>query len=103
MSSRTGFLTVLSADKREIYGEFADAEWNTQSTDVGDNHIFSGRAGDGTMDAFRRIDQDGISNVAYIFDTNGQRYEGRAHLLAPQGNGLPGKAVIQIESIENPH
>jgi hypothetical protein len=103
MSTRTGSLTVLSADKGEIYGEFADAEWTNEPTDVGERHIFSGVASDGTIDTFQRINQEGISHVNYRCETDGQHYKGRANLLAPITGSEPGSSIIQIESIENPH
>lgn len=96
MSQQTGALTVYSADRSQIYAEFVDATWEVEDTDSGPNHIFTGTASQGTLDTFLRLDQEGISHVAYVFETAAGRYAGSAELLRPQPNG--GEAVIRIES-----
>ncbi len=100
MQNRTGYLTVYSADRTQIYGEFADAAWRMEDTRGGVNHLFAGKASDGTIDTFRRLNAYGIANVTYAFDTNGHRYAGSAQLLAP--DTWDGQAVIQIESGDSP-
>jgi len=98
MSHRTGFLTVRSADNHEIYGEFPGADWENKTTDVGEEHVFTGIAGDGTFATFERLNVEGISHVRYAFEIGGQEYEGRGQVLAPRKES--GKAVITVESIE---
>jgi hypothetical protein len=102
MASTSGYLTIYSADRSEIYAEFADASWNVEQTAGGVNNVFSGVAGDGAAETFERIDADGISNVAYTFETHGNHYEGRAQLLAPVIPGEPGHTVIRIETGDTP-
>ncbi len=102
MAKRSGYLTVCSADRGEIYGEFCDAIWTEQQTRHGANHIFSAVAGDGAMQTFRRINTEGISHVAYTFESNGYRYAGMAELLAPEISSMPGTSMIQIETGEPP-
>jgi hypothetical protein len=85
--TRTGYLTVYSADGSEIYGEFADATWSIEQTDGGENHLFEGRASDGTMETFRRVNTEGIDHVRFDFEANGERFSGPAQLLRP-GDGL---------------
>jgi hypothetical protein len=102
MSNRTGYLTIYSADRAEVYGEFCDADWEIEDTSGGSNHVFSGTASEGAFDTFRRINYEGISNVEYTFESNGYRYVGSAQLLAPNGNGMPGGAVIRIATGDRP-
>jgi hypothetical protein len=100
MAIGTGYLTIFSADRQEIYGEFVDAEWRDEKTDKGVNHILSGKASEGTLSAFEHLDQQGISNVFYQFEQDGKQFDGRAQLLAPKQSGAPGETIIQIESLE---
>ena len=102
MSIKTGYLTILSPDRTEIYGEFADAEWTSEMTDGGNNNIFTGSASDGTMETFRQLEKDGISHVAYEFDLHGHSYTGVAELMAPLMNELPYLPQIRIETGETP-
>ena len=83
MDNKTGYLTVFSADRAEVYGEFADATWRVENTEGGTNHVFAGTAGEGALDTFRRLNAEGIAHVAYLFESNGYRYGGSAQLLAP--------------------
>ncbi|HVT10998.1 MAG TPA: hypothetical protein VHE55_01920 [Fimbriimonadaceae bacterium] len=98
METRTGYLTVYSADRSEIYGEFADATWEVEETEGGSNHLFTGKASEGTMETFRRLDREGIDHIAYDFDAAGKTFSGSAQLLRPQDNLAPGDAWIRIES-----
>lgn len=102
METQLGYLTVYSADRREIYGEFADATWKTESTGGGTNHLFEGTASEGTIDTFRRINLEGIENLSYDFEARGYRYTGKAHLLMPEDTRQPGGAMVRIESGEEP-
>jgi hypothetical protein len=98
METRTGYLTVYSADRGEIYGEFGDATWQVETTDGGPNHLFSGTASEGTMETFRRINAEGIDHVAFDFVSDGRRYSGEAQLLRPEDRRNPGQASIRIET-----
>jgi hypothetical protein len=98
MDNRSGFLTVYSADRGEIYGEFSDAQWEIENTDAGPNHLFSGTASEGTMETFRRINAEGIDHVAFDFVSDGRRYSGDAQLLRPEDARTPGQACIRIET-----
>lgn len=98
MSHRSGFLTVRSADNREIYGEFPNADWENQTSDIGAAHVFTGVASDGTFATFERLNEEGISNVRFLFEIGPEAYEGRGQLLAPTKEA--GKPVIRIESVE---
>src|SRR5205809_387681 len=98
MATRTGYLTVYSADRREIYGEFGDATWKVEEGGGGTNHVFSGTASDGTMETFRRINTEGIDHVAFDFESEGVRYSGDAQLLRPEDRRTPGNAWIRIET-----
>ncbi|MFI5386480.1 MAG: hypothetical protein ACHQ50_10215 [Fimbriimonadales bacterium] len=100
MANKTGYLTVYSADRNEVYGAFVDALWEIEETEGGTNHLFTGTAGEGAMETFHRIDTEGIDHVAYIFESNGYRYGGEAQLLAP--TQFNGQAVVQIEIGEAP-
>ena len=100
MRNHTGYLTVFSADQDEIYGEFADASWDTEDTEGGTNHLFSGTASEGTVETFRRLNSEGIANLSYTFDAEGARYTGSAQLLAP--DEWAGHVIVRIESGENP-
>jgi hypothetical protein len=102
MSNRTGYLTILSADRTEIYGEFADAEWKSEMTTGGKNNVFSGIASEGTLETFLKLDSDAISHVAYNFESDGQTYTGNAELLAPVIRDLPDLPQIRIETGEIP-
>jgi hypothetical protein len=102
MTNCSGYLTIYSADRSEIYGEFADANWTVEQTAGGVNNVFSGIAGDGTLSTFQRIDEEGISHVAYTFEADGNRYEGAAQLLATRDTGKPGETIIRIETGETP-
>lgn len=102
MANRSGYLTVSSPDRSEIYGEFCDALWEVEKVRGGSNHVFSAVAGDGTLEAFRRINTEGIANIAYTFESNGYRYMGNAQLLPPTGNGMPGQGMIRIETGDMP-
>lgn len=86
MSYKTGYLTVYSADRSEIYGEFGDASWEIEETDAGNNHVFKGTASEGTLDTFERVNGGGIDHVAFDFESEGQRFSGDAQLLAPNGS-----------------
>lgn len=101
MSNRTGYLTILSPDRQEIYGEFADAAWTSEMTDGGKNNIFSGTAGEGTLATFLQLDKDAISHVAYSFELDGHTYTGDAELLAPITDD-PSYPQIRIETGEAP-
>jgi hypothetical protein len=94
---RTGFLTIYSADTNEIYGEFADANWQIEDTDGGKNNLFTGTASEGTMETFRRLDTEGIDHVTYRFECDGARYSGSAQLLALEDNREPGQATVRTE------
>lgn len=72
MSNRTGYLTIFSPDRTEIYGEFGDAEWTSEMTSGGNNNVFSGIASESTMATFLQLDSDAISHVAYTFESDGQ-------------------------------
>lgn len=98
MDNRTGYLTVFSADRAEVYGEFADAQWDVEETDGGTNHLFTGKASEGTMDTFRRLNAEGIDHVTFDFEAEGQRFSGFAQLLRPEDNRVPGGASIRIET-----
>jgi hypothetical protein len=102
MDKRAGVLTVYSADRREIYGEFRDALWDVEKTDGGPNHVFSGTASEGTMETFRRVNAEGIDHVAFDFVSSGGRYSGNAQLLRPEDTRNPGKAWIRIETGTEP-
>lgn len=102
MANRTGILTVYSADRGEVYGQFTDAEWEVEDTGGGTNHLFTGTASEGTMETFRRINTEGIDHVAYDFELDGQKYSGEAQLLRPADNRQPGRAWIRIESGTEP-
>jgi hypothetical protein len=102
MTNRVGYLTIFSSDKSEIYGGFCDADWAVEESDSGSNHVFTGIASEGALDTFRRINYEGISHVAYIFEALGYRYEGAAQLLAPESGPHPGTSIIRIESIDRP-
>jgi hypothetical protein len=98
METRTGFLTVYSADRSEIYGEFSDAMWEVEDTDGGLNHLFTGTASEGTMETFRRVNSQGIDHVAFDFVSDGRRYSGDAQLLRPEEMRNPGQSSIRIET-----
>jgi hypothetical protein len=98
MDMRSGFLTVYSADRSEIYGEFADSTWEVEDTPGGENHLFTGTASEGTMDTFRRLNTDGFVHVAFDFEANGERFSGDGQFLAPEDSGRPGEAVIRVET-----
>jgi|SRR5579862_687557 len=100
MQTRSGYLTIYSDDKSEIYGEFVDGKWETEETEGGTNHTLSGIASEGTLDTFRRINTDGIDHVAYLFESNGYRYGGKAQLLAPSEIG--DSPLVRIETGEPP-
>jgi len=99
MDKQTGYLTIFGAG-REIYGEFADADWSVEDTPGGRNNVFSAMAGDGTIDTFQRINREGISHVRYTFDSEGARYSGSAELLRPETDH--GQSLIKIESGQPP-
>jgi hypothetical protein len=96
MAPRTGYLTIFSADGEKVYGEFADAQWITENTGGGSNHVMSGVAGEGAAETFRRVNEEGTSNVSYTFESGGVRYRGQAQLLAPE------QSLIRIETGESP-
>jgi len=96
METRTGYLTIFSPDRTQVYGEIPDATWQPTQTEGGLNHVLSGRAGDGVKYAFNQLNTDGVSHVAYTFETEGSRYAGDAELLAPDG------FLIQIETGQSP-
>ena len=98
MATRSGFLTVYSADRTEIYGEFADSTWEVEDTKGGDNHLFTGTASEGTMDTFARLNTDGIAHVSFDFESGGERLSGTGQFLAPEDSGRPGQALIRVET-----
>ena len=100
MATKSGYLTVYSADRTEIYGEFADGSWDTENTGGGTNHLFTGLASDGTAETFRRIDKEGIDHVMYLFESNGYKYGGTAQLLALADSA--GRPCVTIETGEEP-
>jgi len=102
MANRVGYLTIFSADRKEIFGEFCDADWRTEGTTGESNNVFSGIAGDGASETFKRINDEGISNVTYCFESQGYKYAGAAQLLAPASGPLPGSSIIRIESGDPP-
>jgi len=102
MANRTGFLTIFSADRTEIYGEFADADWSREHTQGGDNNIFTGTASEGTLETFLQLDNDAISHVAYTFESEGEAFTGIAELLAPIVNESPSQSQIRLETGEAP-
>lgn len=94
--TRTGFLTIFSGDRAEVYGEFMDGSWTVEHTgDVAVN-VFRGTASEGTRETFRRLNAEGIDHLAYTFEAANQVYSGAAHLLKPEGG------VITIEATEPP-
>jgi len=98
MNTKSGFLTILSEEHGEIYGEFADGTWATEKTGGGLNHVFTGAAGDGTVDTFRRLNSSGISNVWYHFESEGDRYSGPAQLLALSKDSSSGQVLVTIDT-----
>lgn len=98
MAADQGFLTILSSDGREIYGEFADATLEEEETEGGINYIFSAVAGDGTIDQFRRLDADGIENVTFRFEREGKSHSGAATLLRPETHHNPVRHIIRLET-----
>ena len=102
MSHLTGYLTIFSADRGQIYGEFADAQWKSEMTPGGKSNIFSGTPGEGALKTFLQLDNEGISHVAYTFESSGNAYRGNAELLAPRVEEQPNHSQIQIETGETP-
>lgn len=98
MSKMTGYLTIYSVDRAEIYGECADAEWDTDIVRGEKVHTFIGTASDGTLETFLRLDNAGVSHVAYSFDSHGFTYVGAAELLAPKTDEPPSHAQIRLET-----
>lgn len=98
MANQFGYLTILSIDRSEIYGEFGDGVWSVEKIDGGSNNVFSGTASEGTVETFNRINQQGICNVAFDFESGHQVYKGAAQLLAPEPCGSNGGTLIKIES-----
>jgi hypothetical protein len=101
MTTKSGYLTIYSADRSELYGEFFDGVWKVEETAGGTNHILTGIASEGTAETFRRIDGEGIQHVSYLFEVNGYKYGGNAQLLAlSESGGLP---CVTIETGDEPH
>jgi hypothetical protein len=98
MAIRSGFLTVYSADRTEIYGEFADSTWEVEDTRGGENHLFTGTASEGTMDTFARLNREGIDHIAFDFESSGETFSGTGQFLAPEDSGQPGRALIRVET-----
>jgi hypothetical protein len=97
-----GFLIVYSADRSEIYGEFADGAWIVEETDAGSNHVLSGVARGVVLDTFRNVNEAGVSHVAFTFEVEGVPYTGQAQLLAPQDMTTAEEALVRIETGEAP-
>jgi hypothetical protein len=87
---RNGYLTIYSSEGTEIYGEFADAEWD-------DQEVLSGMASEGTYETFRRLNMSGIEHVRYKFDASDGTFEGVARLLATERAPAPASAIVRIE------
>ncbi len=102
MTNRTGYLTIYSADRQVIYGEFADGEWLIEVTQQGDNSVFTGTASDGTWQTFLDLDRNGISHVGYTFDTEGESFTGDAEFLAPLSNELTVPHQMRFEARDSP-
>jgi hypothetical protein len=102
MDNRAGNLTVYSADRAAIYGEFAEATWRQENVAGVTNHLFVGTASEGTIDAFLRINEEGITHVAYDFESSGEKFSGNAQLLMPEDLREPGHARVRIETGDEP-
>jgi hypothetical protein len=102
MSIRTGYLTIFSSDRTEIFGEFAGAEWTSEVTAGGTNYVFTGTASEGILETFLRLDSEAISHVAYTFELSGQIFSGDCELLAPIFNDPPLHTQIRFETGEAP-
>ncbi|MEZ0327671.1 MAG: hypothetical protein ACAH95_17380 [Fimbriimonas sp.] len=94
-----GYLTIFSADGTELYGELADAVWDAEESDGGENDIFSGLASEGTFEAFRKLNMDGIEHVAYKFEANGETSSGQGRLLALERAAAPASGMIRVERV----
>jgi hypothetical protein len=94
-----GYLTIFSADGAELYGELADAVWDVEHADGNENNIFSGLASEGTFEAFRKLNMDGIEHVAYKFEAEGTSTNGQGRLLALEKAAAPASGLIRVEAL----
>lgn len=97
----TGYLTVYSLGRSEVYGEFADGVMRVEETSGGKNYIFSGSAGEGTLDTFIRVNNQGIEHVEFEFDAAAV-HSGTGRLLALEHEDAPASARVHIEWVNPP-
>ena len=97
-----GRLNVYSADGQSILGELIDATWSDEVDSDVTNHVLAGVASDGTYEEFVRLNAEGVSNVTFQFEANGDRFAGKATLLLPSTDRKPGGNVIRIETLAEP-
>ena len=94
-----GYLTIYSADGAQLLGELADAVWDVEQADGDENNIFSGLASEGTFEAFRKLNMDGIEHVRYQFEGEGATTSGQGKLLALEKAAAPASGLIRVEAL----
>ena len=97
-----GLLTLIDPTSRTILGELVDARWNEEETPNGRNHVFSGLAGDGTIDTLETFMASGADTVDFVLSDGKNSYQGQALLLKPDRVREPSGTEVRIESADAP-
>ncbi|CAN5469826.1 hypothetical protein BH11ARM1_BH11ARM1_09970 [soil metagenome] len=91
-----GYLTLLSIETEEIYGEMAGAEWK----ESGEGVTITALAGDGTTETFQQLSAEGLDILWFKFESPGFISEGKGRMLRLEKAEAPAGAQITVEVLE---